>query len=60
VLAPAWNQLRSLEWSEHGRLLSRPRVVDQRNLYEPERMAAAGFRYVSVGRREGKPPEVMA
>jgi UDPglucose 6-dehydrogenase len=60
VIATEWTQFRSLEWSELGRLLSRPLVVDLRNLYEPERMAAAGFRYVSVGRREGKPPEVMS
>jgi UDPglucose 6-dehydrogenase len=60
VIATEWNQFRSLDWSELGRLLERPLVVDLRNLYQPERMAAAGFRYVSVGRREGAPPEVLS
>ena len=36
-------------------LLRSPLVVDLRNLYEPEKMAAAGFRYVSIGRPEGVP-----
>jgi len=30
-------------------------VIDLRNLYEPEAMAAEGFRYVSIGRPEGAP-----
>jgi UDPglucose 6-dehydrogenase len=30
--------------------LRRPIVVDGRNLFEPRRMAAAGFRYLSIGR----------
>ena len=30
-------------------------MIDLRNLYEPETMAAEGFRYVSIGRPEGVP-----
>ncbi len=33
-------------------LLEQPLLVDLRNLYEPERVSAAGFRYVSLGRPE--------
>ena len=32
-----------------------PVVIDLRNIYEPDKMAAAGFTYVSVGRPEGRP-----
>jgi len=32
-----------------------PLVVDLRNLYEPEKMAEAGLRYVSIGRAESRP-----
>jgi UDPglucose 6-dehydrogenase len=60
VIATEWNQFRSLEWGKLQRLVRQPLVVDLRNLYEPEKMAAAGFRYVSVGRREGRPVEVPA
>jgi UDPglucose 6-dehydrogenase len=60
VIATEWNQFRSLEWGKLQALVRRPLVVDLRNLYEPEKMAAAGFRYVSVGRAEGRPAEAPA
>jgi UDPglucose 6-dehydrogenase len=60
VIATEWNQFRSLEWGELRRTLRAPLVVDLRNLYDPQRMAAEGFRYVSVGRREGRPEQVIA
>jgi UDPglucose 6-dehydrogenase len=52
VIATEWNQFRALELDRLARLLTRPLLVDLRNLYEPARVAAAGFRYVSVGRPE--------
>jgi len=52
VIATEWNQFRALELERLRGLLRRPLLVDLRNLYEPERVAAAGFRYVSVGRDE--------
>jgi UDPglucose 6-dehydrogenase len=55
VILTEWNQFRKLELDRLHELLRRPLVVDLRNLYEPEKMAAAGFRYVSVGRPEGVP-----
>jgi len=50
VIITEWNQFRKLELDRLSELLRRPLVVDLRNLYEPEKMAAAGFEYVSVGR----------
>ena len=35
--------------------LRQPLVIDLRNLYEPEKMAAAGFEYVSIGRPAAAP-----
>jgi UDPglucose 6-dehydrogenase len=55
VIATEWNQFRALELERLRQLLTRPLIVDLRNLYEPERVAAAGFRYVSVGRPEVAP-----
>jgi len=55
VIVTEWNQFRSLEWNRLWTLLTRPLVVDLRNLYDPEKIAAAGFRYVSVGRPEADP-----
>jgi len=50
VIATEWNQFRALELNRLAGLLKRPLIVDLRNLYDPERVAAAGFRYISVGR----------
>ncbi len=55
VILTEWNQFRALELSRLKEVLARPLVVDLRNLYDPAVMAAAGLRYVSVGRPEGIP-----
>ncbi len=55
VILTEWNQFRALELDRLGELLAQPLVIDLRNIYQPEQMAAAGFRYVSVGRPEGRP-----
>ncbi len=55
VIATEWNQFRALDLEQLRQLLKRPLMVDLRNLYEPERVAAAGFRYVSIGRSEAAP-----
>ncbi len=55
VIVTEWNQFRKLELDRLHQLLRQPLVIDLRNLYEPEKMAEAGFRYVSVGRPEGTP-----
>ncbi len=56
VILTEWNQFRKLELDRLHALLRRPLVVDLRNLYEPEKMAAAGFEYVSIGRDDARPP----
>jgi len=55
VIATEWNQFRALELDRLKALLARPLIVDLRNLYEPGRVAAAGFRYVSIGRPAAGP-----
>ncbi len=60
VIATEWNQFRALEFDRLGKLLKRPLIVDLRNLYEPDRVAAAGFRYVSIGRAEARPQGARA
>src|SRR5690606_76653 len=60
VIATEWSQFRALEFGRLRELLKQPLVVDLRNLYEPERVAAAGFRYVSIGRAEARPEGMPA
>lgn len=50
VILTEWNQFRALDLSRLHELLERPLIIDLRNIYEPAKMAAAGFEYVSVGR----------
>jgi UDPglucose 6-dehydrogenase len=55
VVLTEWNQFRKLELERLAGLLTRPLIVDLRNIYEPAKIVAAGFRYVSLGRAEAAP-----
>ncbi|MBP9144797.1 MAG: UDP-glucose/GDP-mannose dehydrogenase family protein [Thermoanaerobaculia bacterium] len=50
VIATEWNQFRALDFTELKSRLAAPLMVDLRNLYQPDRVAAEGFAYHSVGR----------
>ncbi len=50
ILMTEWNQFRNLDLERIKGSLKRPVFLDLRNVYEPARMTALGFRYVSVGR----------
>jgi UDPglucose 6-dehydrogenase len=50
VILTEWNEFRALDLPRVKSLLGEPLMVDLRNIYRPAQMAAAGFRYVSVGR----------
>ncbi len=50
VVLTEWNQFRSLDLEHLKHTLRAPRVVDLRNVYEPEKMRALGFEYECVGR----------
>jgi UDPglucose 6-dehydrogenase len=55
VVLTEWNQFRKLELDRLAGLLTQPLIVDLRNIYEPAKIVAAGFRYVSLGRGEAAP-----
>ncbi len=50
VIITEWNEFRALDLDEIKRRLDAPVIVDLRNIYRPEDMAARGFRYTSIGR----------
>ncbi|MCZ6727303.1 MAG: UDP-glucose/GDP-mannose dehydrogenase family protein [Acidobacteria bacterium] len=60
VIVTEWNRFRLLDTERLKNLLKKPLIVDLRNIYEPAKMGAAGFRYVSLGRPEGHPTEPTA
>jgi UDPglucose 6-dehydrogenase len=48
VLLTAWSQYLELDWSKYAGLMSTPIVLDGRHVLDPNRMAAAGYRYLSL------------
>lgn len=50
VIATEWNQFRNLDMERIKGLLKELIVVDLRNVYDPQKMKRAGFKYTSVGR----------
>ncbi|MDX2103930.1 MAG: UDP-glucose/GDP-mannose dehydrogenase family protein [Alphaproteobacteria bacterium] len=50
TIVTEWNEFRSLDLARVKSLMVEPVMVDLRNVYDPEPMAQAGFRYTSIGR----------
>jgi UDPglucose 6-dehydrogenase len=50
VFMTEWNQFRILDLQKLKHSMKSPVVIDLRNVYEPSKMRAEGFRYACVGR----------
>jgi UDPglucose 6-dehydrogenase len=50
VLITEWNEFRALDLARVKSVLREPVLVDLRNVYSPDEMKEAGFRYSSIGR----------
>lgn len=50
ILATEWNQYRMLDLARLKSVVASPRFLDLRNVYDRERMSAAGFQYEGIGR----------
>jgi UDPglucose 6-dehydrogenase len=55
-----WSPYRVPDFERVRTLLKEPVVFDGRNLWEPQRMAELGFRYLSVGRSPAEPADAPA
>lgn len=55
VINTPWGEFRHPDFVEMRRRMSAPIIFDGRNLYDPGRMATAGFTYYSVGRKTTRP-----
>lgn len=51
VILTEWNEFRALDLEHIRSILLSPVLVDLRNIYKPEHMEKAGFKYFSIGRR---------
>ncbi len=52
VICTEWKQFRTLDFAWLKRQLNYPVLVDGRNLYDPERVRAAGLSYYAIGRAD--------
>jgi UDPglucose 6-dehydrogenase len=50
VIITDWSEYRNPDFDRIKATLKSPTIVDGRNLYKPDRMVAAGFSYVPLGR----------
>ena len=50
TIVTEWLEYRTPDFTRIKELLSRPLIIDARNLYDPARMARHGFTYDSIGR----------
>ena len=50
VILTEWNEFRALDMERVKNLLRTPVMIDLRNIYDPQEMAALGFYYRCVGR----------
>jgi UDPglucose 6-dehydrogenase len=50
AICTEWKQFVHPDFEEMRRLMRQPVVFDGRNVYDPQRMRAAGFAYYSIGR----------
>ncbi|MGA7751270.1 MAG: UDP-glucose/GDP-mannose dehydrogenase family protein [Candidatus Sulfotelmatobacter sp.] len=60
LILTEWEEFANLDLSRLRQELRYPIVIDGRNLYDPEVMAAQGFTYYSVGRSASHPDAVPA
>jgi UDPglucose 6-dehydrogenase len=53
IVCTEWNEFKHLDLQRVRQAMRRPVIVDGRNIYEPQQMAAEGFEYRGVGRGYG-------
>ncbi len=50
AIVTEWDAFRALDFTRVKQLAKAPVLVDLRNIYRPDAMAALGFSYISIGR----------
>ena len=54
VIVTEWEQFRALDLRRLKRVMAKAAIVDLRNVYRPDDIAAAGFLYESIGQRRSE------
>lgn len=50
ILMTEWDEFRQLDMKKVKKLMNSPKLIDGRNIYDPEELSALGFEYMGVGR----------
>jgi UDPglucose 6-dehydrogenase len=50
IVVTDWNEYRHPDFARIRSALRRPVLIDGRNLYDPAKLGALGFTYLSIGR----------
>ncbi|MBP7216553.1 MAG: UDP-glucose/GDP-mannose dehydrogenase family protein, partial [Candidatus Omnitrophica bacterium] len=50
LIITEWPEFKELDFQKIKSLLTRPLIIDGRNMYEPKRMQKLGFSYICIGR----------
>jgi UDPglucose 6-dehydrogenase len=54
LLLTEWDEFKEIDFTRIKKLLSRPLIIDGRNLYDPGKMSKMGFKYIGIGRGAGR------
>lgn len=50
IIVTEWNEFRQLDLNKIKKIMSKPFIIDGRNIYDPDRLRELGFTYQGVGR----------
>lgn len=50
ILMTEWNEFKEIDWQRLKGVMRQPVIVDGRNIYDPVKLKALGFRYAGIGR----------
>jgi len=51
LIVTEWDEFRSVDWARLRSVVSRPLLIDGRNMFDPKEATAQGFHYVCIGRQ---------
>ncbi|MBC7385671.1 MAG: UDP-glucose/GDP-mannose dehydrogenase family protein [Cryobacterium sp.] len=50
ILATEWNEFRHPDWKQVHLAMKHPLIFDGRNIFDPDKLTALGFKYFGIGR----------
>jgi UDPglucose 6-dehydrogenase len=57
LLATEWNEYKNIDFAMVRKLMKGNKIVDGRNLFDPEIVTAEGLEYVGIGRNRSRIPQ---